>query len=273
MSIGLSMHANVHNAHQLVKSKRTPISVHSARMIDDRPDEAKRLQLARERRGFSSAKDAAEYFGWNYTTYSQHERGERGLSRAAAKYAPELRVSAGWLLTGEGKGPDATQAPPPELPQLKSEIDFEGPANLPYPTNIRDVEELGVTVGGDGDDDAVFELNGQVIDRVVRPPGLLNRKNVFALRVANSSMSHRFEEGERIYVEQTSALAIGDYVVVELKPTEDGRPGKSFLKRLISRDSGMLVTEQFNPRGILEFSRREILRTFRVIPLAELMGG
>lgn len=178
-------------------------------------------------------------------------------------------------LLGESIWPDLWKDPPGVelLPAAPSDVVHEGNASLPYPTNIRDVEELGVTVGGDGDDDAVFELNGQVIDRVIRPPGLVNRKNVFALRVANSSMSHRFEEGERIYVEQTSALAIGDYVVVELKPTEDGRPGKSFLKRLISRDGGMLVTEQFNPRGILEFSRREILRTFRVIPLAELMGG
>lgn len=70
--------------------------------IDDRPDEAKRLQKSRESRGFDSAKDAAAYFGWNYTTYSQHERGERGIGRAAGKYAKAFRVSEGWLLTGEG---------------------------------------------------------------------------------------------------------------------------------------------------------------------------
>jgi phage repressor protein C with HTH and peptisase S24 domain len=244
-------------------------------MTDDRPEEAQRLQLAREKRGFATAKDATEYFGWNYDTYIQHERGQRGLSRSAQRYADNLRVSRGWLLTGEGKGPDGgvdfviAKTPVDQ----GSDVISEGPATIPYPTHLRDVEELGVTVGGDGEDDAIFELNGQIIDRVMRPPGLLNRKNVFALRVANSSMSHRFEEGERIYVEKTDTPAIGDYVVVELKSTEEGRPGKSYLKRLIGREGSVLVTEQFNPRGVLEFSRREIYRIFRVIPLAELMGG
>ena len=42
------------------------------------------------------------YFGWKYETYIQHERGERGLSRTAKQYATAYRVSAAWLLTGEG---------------------------------------------------------------------------------------------------------------------------------------------------------------------------
>lgn len=241
-------------------------------MIDDRPDEAKRLQLAREKRGFATAKEAADYFGWKYDTYIQHERGQRGLSRAASKYAPNLRVSAGWLLTGEGKGPDGQQVVAPQPPASEPEVIFEGRTNLPYPTNIRDVEELGLTMGGDGEDDSVFEFNGQVIDRVMRPQGLLNRKNVFALRVANSSMSPRFEEGDRIYVERMDAPAIGDYVVIELKPNEEGRPGRSFIKRLVKREAGILTAEQFNPAGYLEFGRREVLRMFRVFTQRELLG-
>lgn len=241
-------------------------------MIDDRPDEARRLQLAREKRGFATAKEAAEYFGWNYDTYIQHERGQRGLSRAASKYAPGLRVSAGWLLTGEGKGPDGQQVVAPQPSDPEPEVIFEGRTNLPYPTNIRDVEELGLTMGGDGEDDSVFEFNGQVIDRVMRPQGLLNRKNVFALRVANSSMSPRFEEGDRIYVERMDAPAIGDYVVIELKPSEEGRPGKSFIKRLVKREAGIMTAEQFNPAGYLEFGRREVLRMFRVFTQRELLG-
>lgn len=269
--MGCSMLDNVRYAHHSVKSKRTSISVHNAPMTDDRPDEAIRLQTAREKRGFASAKDAATFFGWKYDTYIQHERGERGISRAAERYADAYRVSRAWLLTGEGKGPDGTVIAPP-LPEPEPNAVFEGPVTLPHPTNIRDIEELGVAMGGDGEDDAIFEFNGQVIDRVMRPQGLLNRKNVFALRVANSSMSPRFEEGDRIYVERTDAAAIGDYVVVELKPTEEGRPGKSFIKRLIKREAGVLTVEQFNPPGLLEFGRREVLRMFRVFTQRELLG-
>lgn len=73
---------------------------------DDRPSPAKRLEEARIARGFKTAKAACDYFGWNYVSYSQHESGQRGLSRIADRYAAGYRVGEGWLLTGEGKGPD-----------------------------------------------------------------------------------------------------------------------------------------------------------------------
>lgn len=73
-------------------------------MFDDRPDYAKRLEKARSDRGFKSARSAAEFFGWPYDTYAQHENGTRGITRAAEKYAKAFRVSKGWLLTGEGGG-------------------------------------------------------------------------------------------------------------------------------------------------------------------------
>lgn len=241
-------------------------------MTDDRPDEAKRLQYAREKRGFASAKDACAYFGWNYSSYSQHERGERGLSRAAAKYAAAYRVSEGWLLTGEGKGPDGEViAPPVTGYRVEPNAIFEGPAVLPPRAGPRDIEERGVTVGGFGNDESAFELNGQVIDMVTRPPGIANRKGVFALRVANESMIPKYEDGERVYVEPRKA-AIGEYVVVELYPTEEGAAGKSYIKRLVSQHSGGIRVEQFNPKGFLEFDRAEIRQVLRVIPTSELLG-
>ncbi len=85
--------------------------VQNARMYDDRPDYAQRLELARIARGFPSARAAAEYFGWVYDSYAQHENGTRGISRAAAKYAHAYRVSEAWLLTGEGVGPGGEVGP------------------------------------------------------------------------------------------------------------------------------------------------------------------
>ena len=87
--------------------------MHNAHMgIDLRPDPAKRLVEARTRRGFETAKAAANYFGWKYQTYAQHEQGERGLTRAAKKYARAYRVGEGWLLTGEGLGPGESAVVP-----------------------------------------------------------------------------------------------------------------------------------------------------------------
>lgn len=95
---------SVHNARNLVKSKRTasPCIVHSMREHDDRPEYAIRLEKARLGRGFSTPMEACLFFGWNYDSYIQHENGTRGISRAAGKYAAAYRVSEGWLLTGEG---------------------------------------------------------------------------------------------------------------------------------------------------------------------------
>ena len=103
MSTSVLIQHGVHFAHFAVKSKRTPVSVHNARMSNELlPDEALRLIEAREKRGFSTAKAAAEYFGWNYSSYSQHERGLRGLKKMAGTYAKAFHVTESWLLTGEG---------------------------------------------------------------------------------------------------------------------------------------------------------------------------
>lgn len=292
------MAINVHNAHLLVKSKRTDDLVQNALMTDDRPEAAKRLQQAREHKGFGSAKAAADFFGWNYDSYIQHERGERGLSRAAQRYALAFNVSAGWLLTGEGEGPRGKPRikishimpieeferqtevllrgeEPPNQPAAtytpEPNAIIEGQAALPWVPPVRDVEELGVGIASIDDDESAFELNGQVVDRVIRPPGLVNRPGVFALRVANLSMWPKFRDGERVYVDKKNP-AIEDFIVVELKPVSEDRPGKAYVKMLVARDAQKIVVEQFNPRGRLEFGRNEIKQIFRVIPTEELWG-
>lgn len=301
------MTLNVHNAHSFVKSKRTAIFGQNALMTDDRPDAAQRLQIAREKRGFDSARAAADFFGWNYDTYIQHERGERGITRAVDRYAVAFKVSPGWLLTGEGRAPgEDTALPHRAIPAIESFEEFEaraealmkgteppptkppvmapyapepnatiesGPAYLPAKALLNhDVPELGVMVGGSGEDDSVFEFNGTTVDYHPRPPGLVHRKNVFVLRVSNSSMSPRFEDGDIEYIELKNP-SVGEYVVVEEKPKTEGAAGRSFIKRLVKSDARKIVVEQFNPHGFMEFGRNEIHRLFRVITdKKELIG-
>lgn len=87
--------------------------------FDERPEPAKRLQLARESAGFASAKAAAERHGWSKHSYHQHENGLRGLGRTAAKYAKAFKVSEAWLLTGEGQGPGKPQSYDSLLSQIR----------------------------------------------------------------------------------------------------------------------------------------------------------
>jgi phage repressor protein C with HTH and peptisase S24 domain len=150
---------------------------------------------------------------------------------------------------------------------------MEGPTVRPpdMPALSR-IPELGIGVASIDEDESAFQFNGQAVDHVARPPGLANRTDVFALRVANLSMWPKYRDGERIYVD-TKRPAIEDFVVIELKSSIEGVPGNAYVKLLVARDSRKVTVEQFNPPGRLEFAQNEILRTFRVIPTEELWGG
>jgi hypothetical protein len=106
------MAQTVHNARFKVKSICTvdPCFLHNM-TYDDRPEAAIRLQQAREKRGFKSARDAANFFGWSYDTYVQHENGTRGITRMADRYATAFHVSQAWLLTGEGLQENEAEVP------------------------------------------------------------------------------------------------------------------------------------------------------------------
>lgn len=70
-----------------------------------------RLEEAREKAGFRSAREAAQQFGWGYSTYASHENGSRGLRLdAARKYARAFRVTPGWLLTGSSNEAEVLSA-------------------------------------------------------------------------------------------------------------------------------------------------------------------
>lgn len=139
---------------------------------------------------------------------------------------------------------------------------FGGPRNVPV---------LGTAVGG-GDDDGDFRFNGDTIDYAPRPPGIANRKDVYALYVENDSMAPKYEPGERLYVDPHRAPRAMDYVVVELHGQEHGEPGKGFIKRLVKKTPGRIVLEQFNPPKQLEFDQARVKLLHRVIPYDELLG-
>jgi len=134
--------------------------------FDARPEPAIRLEFARTRAGFSTAKDAARRFGWVYETYIQHEQGTRGLTRAAEKYAKAFKVSQGWLLTGEGRAPN------------------EGQAGVPL---------LGY-VGAGQAVEAIDQENGETVE----PPADWTPDTV-SVEVAGDSMFPAYEPGTLLY--------------------------------------------------------------------------
>jgi DNA-binding XRE family transcriptional regulator len=62
-----------------------------------------RLQQARREAGYETATAAAEAMSVNPQTYHGHENGNRGIGRAAERYARFFHVSLDWLVTGRGQ--------------------------------------------------------------------------------------------------------------------------------------------------------------------------
>lgn len=81
-----------------------------------------RLRQARVKAGFRSARSAALRFDWGPSTYAAHENGQNKFDDdLARRYARAFKVSAAWLLTGEG---DLT--PPRNLVPLDGYISAGG---------------------------------------------------------------------------------------------------------------------------------------------------
>lgn len=76
--------------------------------VGENIERGKRLQQAREKAGFATAKEAADALGVEYPTYAGHENGSRGISRKVGLYSRRFGVSADWLLSGRGGGKDSS---------------------------------------------------------------------------------------------------------------------------------------------------------------------
>ncbi|WP_282608896.1 helix-turn-helix domain-containing protein [Pelagibius sp. Alg239-R121] len=146
------------------------------------------------------------------------------------------------------------------------------PASVAVPATanlLRDVEVRGVAVGGN---ESCFEFNGEVVDRVRRPPGIAGASNVFAIYVVGQSMSPRFEEGEIVFVHPGRPATSGCDVIVELHG-HDGDPGQCYIKRLVKKTPTRTVLQQFNPaRDDIAFDNDNIRAMYRILTASELLG-
>ncbi len=113
-------------------------------------------------------------FGWVYETYSLHERGERGIKKAAGKYAVAFGVSEAWLLTGEGEMDGSARSTSVPL------ISWVSAGNLDVPDAIDDIAtadriSVGQLPAGDW---VALTVIGDSMDRI-SPPGsviIVNRR-------------------------------------------------------------------------------------------------
>lgn len=159
-----------------------------------------------------------------------------------------------------------------DLPPANATIATQAPRLLQRTEMARDVPVMGTVMGGDTKDEVDFQLNGQVVDYVRRPPRIAGRKDVFAAYVQGTSMSPWREPGKLIYVEQARPPAIGDYVLVELKPARGDEVRGALVKQFKGATQTKYKLYQYNPSKDLLIDRHKVLNIFRVMDLDELLG-
>jgi phage repressor protein C with HTH and peptisase S24 domain len=119
----------------------------------------------------------------------------------------------------------------------------------------RDVPVYGTALGAnlqleDGDtvvsvEQTIIELT-DVIDRVIRHPGIAGDMEAYSLTVVGDSMSPRWDDGDPIYITTKRQAAIGDYVVIQVRDGSE-EVVSALVKRLVGRRSDAYQLEQFQP--------------------------
>jgi len=165
-----------------------------------------------------------------------------------------LGTGVGDLLGEAGPPPQAVARPAGTV----------GPATMPV-----DVPVYGTAVGGSQGD---FSFNGQVVDHVRRPPGVMRLRNLYALWVTGDSMSPWNRSGDLIYVSPARPAAPGDHVVVELHGACDHEPGAAMVKLLVGRTATLLKLRQYNPYKEFHVPLARVRSVHRVLSLRDLLG-
>lgn len=172
-----------------------------------------RLREVRLARGFSTAAEAADAFGWNRNTYASNENGNAPFSfRRARQYAAAFGVSAVWLYDGLG-APDADASSSRDAP----------PGDAP-PRDVQPEQLVPVIgrVGADPEGIVMFAAGQPPGDLVPIPPG--GTAQAVALQVVGHSMTGLADHGGLIYFEDQrtppSEDMLGHVVVVEIDTEE-----------------------------------------------------
>lgn len=177
------------------------------------------------------------------------------------------------LRTGSTYPPRAGAGLPPTLPP--SNVRFgQGGATLPDLRALpRDIEVRGIAAGGGLDmGDSSFMWNGEVVDRIRRPPGIADLKSVAAIYIQGDSMAEWRQPGEAVYFTAAKPPRVGDHVLVELHGDTDGAPGPAYVKKLVRRTEKALILLQYNPRREIEIDARRVKHIYRILEWPELLG-
>jgi phage repressor protein C with HTH and peptisase S24 domain len=227
-------------------------------------------EMAREC-GLARATDFAPIAGRGTDAVRKWTSRDSIPKEAAEAIAARFGYTVDYVLTGRDpkhreKSDKISDASPPVPPGafVPRPVEVAAPGTMPV-----DVPVYGTAVAGQ---DADFELNGEVTDRVRRPLGLIHAREAFGLYVSGTSMSPRYEEGDLIFVHPGRPPSPGCMVVVELADPDGFGRHRALLKRYLGRTATRLLLWQMNPQTEIEIDLDRVRQIFRVLTTAELMG-
>ena len=203
-----------------------------------------------------SMKEASERIGRNHAYLQQFL--ERGVP---AKLPEDVRETLAPLL---GLSPDQLKTPGSlAVRELAESSRF---FSLPFPNALDKIPVMGIAEGGANGDSL---WNGEIVDRVDRPPSLSGAPNGYATYVVGTSMEPRYHPGEMIYVHPGKPVTVGCYVLVQLAPREEGAPPPALIKRLAKRMNTKIVLEQFNPPKTFDIALKDLLTIHKIVGSGE----
>ena len=229
-----------------------------------------RLEMARIRAGYRSARQAALQNEWPESTYRAHENGGRTIGTDdAERYANAFNVPYQWLLLGRDSGLTIEDAGPPK-PRVAVLGDLRA-ANVPLPR--RDEMRLDLPVMGTaaGSFSGSFVFAEGVVDYVRRPPALEKAKDAYALFVQGDSMFPMYEPGELIFVHPHKPPVMGKGVVVQVKNHAADEPAV-YLGKFAGQSPKGLSIHKLNPESTMTFTPETVVLVHRVMTANELFG-
>lgn len=118
--------------------------------------------------------------------------------------------------------------------------------------------------------------SGEVVEYIARPPLLNRAKKAYALYVQGSSMHPALPDGELVAVTRGGPVAIGDNVVVHLRPTDhqdDGERTRGVLvKELVRRTASYVELRQYSPAKDFRIDMAEVLHIDRVLTRRDMLS-
>lgn len=135
-----------------------------------------------------------------------------------------------------------------------------------HPSQTDTIPILGAVEGGP---DGFFMWNGDIVGYRSRPPELLGATQGFGLYVVGTSMSPRYREGEIVYVNPGKPVTADCYVVVQLRPMQEGEPPRALIKRYVRRTSTKLILHQYNPDKQIELPLDDVVSIQRIVGSGE----